>query len=97
MKNKIGKNLNEMNHYVQEILRNLFEMADDEMIRQIYKSGNLLEIETGDFLFHQGDLQNQMYIVLYGRLRALSENEGNVHLLGDIDAGETVGELAFLT
>jgi hypothetical protein len=56
LKNKIGKNLNEMNHYVQEILRNLFEMADDEMIRQIYKSGNLLEIETGDFLFHQGDL-----------------------------------------
>ena len=84
-------------HY-QRILFRLFGDADLEFIDQILSSGKSLELETGQFLFHQGDTGNSLYIVLSGRFRALATQNDNVlHALGDIGEGEPIGEFALFT
>lgn len=84
-------------HY-QRILFRLFGDSDVEFIDQILSSGRTLELETGQFLFHQGDTGNSLYIVLSGRFRALATQNDNVlHALGDIGEGEPIGEFALFT
>lgn len=73
----------------------LFGELDDELVTQILEKGKALELDTGAFLFHQGDKDNSLYIVLSGRFRALAEQgDGTLHALGDIGEGEPVGEFA---
>ena len=63
---------------------------------QILETGNTHEVEIGQFLFHQGDKENSLYIVLSGRFRALAEqSDGTFHLLGDIGEGEPIGDTHF--
>jgi NTE family protein len=77
------------------ILLRLFGELDDELVTQILEKGKALELDTGAFLFHQGDKDNSLYIVLSGRFRALAEQgDGTLHALGDIGEGEPVGEFA---
>lgn len=82
-----------MNHFYST----LFPDFDKDTIQQLFDNGKQLELITGQYLFKQGQIQDSMYIVLKGRLRAISDNEGSGKILGDIGAGETVGELAFFT
>jgi NTE family protein len=77
------------------ILVSLFGELDEELLTQILNKGKALEMDTGNFLFHQGDRDNSLYIVLSGRFRALAEqSDGILHALGDIGEGEPIGEFA---
>ncbi|RIW18189.1 hypothetical protein D0X99_00370 [Algoriphagus lacus] len=79
----------------RKILLNLFGELEEELIEQILDSGQTLEVDSGQFLFHQGDLDNALYIVLSGRFRALATlDDGALHALGDIGEGEPIGEFA---
>ena len=79
----------------RKILLNLFGELEEDLIEQILDSGQTLEVESGQFLFHQGDTDNSLYIVLSGRFRALAKQEdGMLHALGDIGEGEPIGEFA---
>ena len=79
----------------RKILLNLFGELEEEILGQILDSGQTLEIESGQFLFHQGDTDNALYIVLSGRFRALAkQDDGFLHALGDIGEGEPIGEFA---
>src|ERR1700677_2438452 len=52
----------------------------------------------GQALFHEGDKDDCLYIVLAGRLGAFARNEdGNEVLIRQMLAGETVGEMALLS
>lgn len=82
---------------LQYLLTDLLPELDQESIDLIYASGKQIDLQTGEYLFYQGEEKNNMYFVLRGRLRAISEKEGERTILGDITAGETVGELAFFT
>jgi NTE family protein len=83
------------NPHNRAILLRLFGELDDELITQILDKGRALELDTGEFLFRQGDKDNSLYIVLSGRFRALAEqNDGTLHALGDIGEGEPIGEFA---
>jgi NTE family protein len=54
--------------------------------------------EGGAVLFERGDPGDAAYFVISGRLRAIStDGEGKRRVLGDIKAGETVGEVAVLS
>lgn len=87
----------EFNETLNVLLENLFGDLDKNSIKQIFDSLRQVELQTGDYLFHQGEDQNDMYILISGRLRAISESNGDLLILGDIGAGETVGELGFFT
>jgi NTE family protein len=90
MKNKFD------DHY-RELLSNLFGEMEESSLRQIFEGGKKTELDTGQYLFRQGDTENDLYVVLSGRLRAINEDKNGITILGDIAEGEPVGELALFT
>ncbi|HXZ96429.1 MAG TPA: patatin-like phospholipase family protein [Burkholderiales bacterium] len=55
-------------------------------------------LSPGVELFHQGDAADAVFFVLSGLLRvATKENEQVERVINEIKAGETIGEVAFLT
>lgn len=83
------------NEHNRKILLRLFGNLEEDLIDQILENGKSLELETGTFLFHQGDKDNSLYIVISGRFRALAQqHDGALHALGDIGEGEPIGEFA---
>lgn len=77
------------------ILRRLFGELEETLLTQLLEQSKTLELDAGDTLFRQGDTDNSLYIVLTGRCRALAvQDDGKLHALGDIGAGEPIGEFA---
>jgi NTE family protein len=83
-------------HYLH-VLGKLFQELDTDSLSQLLEKGKLLHIETGHYLFRQGDHHTALYIVLAGRLRAIAEDRQGVQILGDIGEGEPTGEFALFT
>jgi NTE family protein len=53
---------------------------------------------SGDFLFHQGDQADALYLLVYGRLSVRVRDENDRELLvGEIAPGEAVGEMALFS
>lgn len=75
-----------------------FNEIDDEGISEIIDACEEIDLTAGEYLFKQDDASDSLYILLSGRLRAIKEDEDNFPtVLGDIGAGEPVGEFAFFT
>jgi NTE family protein len=83
-------------HY-RRLLSNLFGEIEENSLKQIFESGKKIELDSGEYLFRQGDKKNDLYIVLSGRLRAINQDKSNTVVLGDIAEGEPVGEIALFT
>jgi NTE family protein len=81
----------------EELFMRLFPEVEKEVAQHILESAQLKILSAGELLFKQGDVHRNMYILLKGRLRAISGSSKKLKVLGDIGPGETVGELAFLT
>ena len=57
-----------------------------------------VQINAGQVLHHQGDESDSIYIVLNGRLRAITNGEkGKMTVVGEYGQGESVGELEVMT
>ncbi|GMQ25990.1 hypothetical protein Aoki45_26720 [Algoriphagus sp. oki45] len=80
-----------------QLFHKLFGELSDDFINQILNSGTKKHLNTGEYLFHQGDRQNVLFIVISGRLRAIKEDVRGTRILGDIGEGEPVGEFALFT
>ncbi|MBN8680958.1 MAG: patatin-like phospholipase family protein [Chitinophagales bacterium] len=83
-------------HY-RPYLSQLFGELTNAQLEQVFAASHVHQFETGQFLFQQGDTDNTLYIVLSGRLRVIQQTEAGTRLLGDIAAGEPVGEFALFT
>ncbi|HEX5625820.1 MAG TPA: cyclic nucleotide-binding domain-containing protein, partial [Saprospiraceae bacterium] len=81
----------------KQLLLRLFGEVTDEELDQILAVTEQLVFETGRYVFHQGDRENALYIVLSGRLRVLNETAEGVRILGDVTEGEPVGEFSLFT
>jgi predicted acylesterase/phospholipase RssA/CRP-like cAMP-binding protein len=85
------------NNRYRPYLTQLFgEIADDQW-EQVLAVADIIHVEVGQYLFKEDDKENALYIVLTGRLRALHQTDEGLHILGDVSAGEPVGELALFT
>jgi CRP-like cAMP-binding protein len=85
------------NTHMHQALSRLFGNMDDEHISHILSIARQIEFEPGQYVFKQGEVGSAFYIVLSGRFRAL-ENAGNsIYILGDISAGEPIGEFSLFT
>jgi NTE family protein len=83
------------NPHNRDILLRLFGELEEQVFTEILDKGKLLDHQAGEFLFHQGDLDNALYVVMSGRYRALAhQHDGTLHALGDIGEGEPIGEFA---
>jgi predicted acylesterase/phospholipase RssA/CRP-like cAMP-binding protein len=85
------------NTHLHQSLSRLFGDLDEEHIGHILSIAKQQSFEAGQYVFKQGEVGGAFYIVLSGRFRAL-ENAGNsIYILGDISAGEPIGEFSLFT
>jgi lysophospholipid hydrolase len=58
-----------------------------------------MQATAGQVLWRPGDVSDSFYIVINGRLRAISDTEGQdgVKIVGEYGQGDTVGELDVIT
>jgi predicted acylesterase/phospholipase RssA len=88
--------MSDFRHYMS-YLTQLFGDLSQKQLENVFSVSKVLHIETGDYIFQEGDEENSLYIVLTGRLRALHQTTEGIKLLGDISAGEPVGEFSLFT
>ncbi|MDB5280228.1 MAG: hypothetical protein JWR61_5183 [Ferruginibacter sp.] len=91
------ENLTNPDRHHLNILSKLFHDLGYDAICKIHAAGEKQQIDSGEYLFRQGDIQDSLYIVLSGRLRAVHEDNGALQILGDIGEGEPTGEFALFT
>jgi len=89
-------------HFQHELLisnlARIFGEFDDTMLSLIEPKLEWIEIGGGETLFHQNDIDNTLYFVISGRLKALiTDADGRSKVIGEIVRGETVGEMAVFT
>jgi NTE family protein len=95
---KLDSDNQQQRELLNTILRNHFASDNAEILEAIQSEAEYIDLGSGETLFRQGDSSDDVYFVLSGRLRALSENEpGAGKILGEIGRGETIGELAMFT
>jgi lysophospholipid hydrolase len=57
-----------------------------------------MQVNAGQVLWRPEDVSDSFYIVINGRLRAITEKEvGGVKITGEYGQGDTVGELDVIT
>ncbi|MEW5869600.1 MAG: cyclic nucleotide-binding and patatin-like phospholipase domain-containing protein [Chloroflexota bacterium] len=77
------------------ILTRLFGELDKATLNELQSNLEWLHLNSGQVLFRQGDPGEAMYIVVQGRLRfAVEEPGGRSRILGEVGAGESIGEFA---
>lgn len=68
------------------------------LILHIDASLDWMQVNAGQVLWRPNDVSDSFYIVINGRLRAISEGKnGKVKIEGEYGQGETVGELDVIT
>lgn len=55
------------------------------------------QVNAGHVIYREGDPSDSFYIVINGRLRAISDKDGAVDVLGEYGQGDSVGELDVIT
>ncbi|PFH52298.1 hypothetical protein AMATHDRAFT_57351 [Amanita thiersii Skay4041] len=68
------------------------------LVLHIDASLDWMQVNAGQVLWRTNDTSDSFYIVINGRLRAITENEkGGVTIMGEYGQGDTVGELDVIT
>ena len=79
-------------------LKELFGDLDAASLHALQEQMDWQHYSNGDVIFRQGDPSDGMYIVVNGRLHITAVTaEGAVRHIGEIGAGQTVGEFSLLT
>jgi len=73
---------------IGEVQQDIFESLTNAFIWQTY--------QPGETIFAQGDVGEEMFLLLTGRVRVSSEMDSSVHVLGELGRGTMFGELALL-
>lgn len=47
--------------HFQELLSNLFGEVDKDILKEIFESGTIKQIDAGDYLFKQGEGKNELF------------------------------------
>jgi lysophospholipid hydrolase len=69
-----------------------------DVVLQIDASLDWMQVNAGQVLWRPQDASDSFYIVINGRLRAITEKEvGGVKIAGEYGQGDTVGELDVIT
>ena len=81
-----------------EALPRLFGTLGEGTLREIAERVHWLHLRSGDRLIAQGELRDDLFIPVTGRLQAVAEEVGaEPRVLGEISRGESAGEMALLT
>lgn len=75
----------------------LFESLSDKEVSNFLRSGTVLSLQPGDRIIRQGDVGDEMYIILSGVAEAVSRKEDQEHSLAIMSKGQIFGEVAFIS
>lgn len=76
----------------------VFGTLDEAGLAQVERESEWIDLKRGQVLMRQGEPGDRVFVLLAGRLQAVhTEPDGRTRVVGDIAAGETVGEMAFFT
>ncbi len=76
----------------------LGDTITQDTVQNVQARSEWITLLSGEFLFRENDPADALYIVVNGRLRATAlDSNGLTVDLGEVGAGETVGEYALLT
>ncbi|BCS31809.1 cyclic nucleotide-binding protein [Luteitalea sp. TBR-22] len=76
----------------------IFGDLDGQALADIDDASDWVDLKRGGILMRQGDTGDRVFVLLSGRLQAVHEGaNGASRVVGDIAAGETVGEMSFFT
>ena len=75
----------------------LFESLSDKEVSNFLRSGTVLSLQPGDRIIRQGDVGDEMYIILSGVAEAVSRKEDQEHSLAIMSKGKIFGEVAFIS
>ncbi|MGA2621075.1 MAG: patatin-like phospholipase family protein [Thermoguttaceae bacterium] len=75
----------------------LFRGVDESALAQLALRSQRVRLAGGETLMRQGDKGDGLYVVLSGRLQSFVGSAYRDVLVGEVGAGETVGEMAVLT
>jgi len=78
-------------------LSRVFGPLDEPTLRALYEKAAWRQLECGEVLCRQGEPGEEMYIVVQGRLRFAAETPTGERDLGEVGAGESIGEFALLS
>ncbi|HRO01322.1 MAG TPA: cyclic nucleotide-binding domain-containing protein, partial [Nitrobacter sp.] len=95
---KSDPDLQQRDALLQTVLRDYFASDNAAILHTIRSEAEYVDLVSGTILLRQGDISNDVYFVLSGRLHAFSETESGARkILGEIGRGETIGELALFS
>ncbi len=70
--------------------------GSNTLVKPAQKSGYFLEVKEGEYVFREGDLGTEMYILHEGKVEILSGSGTNEQLLAVLEKGDFFGEMAVL-
>ena len=73
----------------------LFQGASPELLRDVALQLSPIVFTPGDYVFHAGDIGNEVYFVGDGNLEVISADGKTIH--GTLSAGDFFGEIALLS
>lgn len=95
MKKVITKHRNDQ---LELALSKLFGKMDQELFEFILPLLEWKEILGNQYLFHQGDVGGDLYIMISGRMYAIIKHSDKAEkIVGQISRGETIGEMSLFT
>lgn len=95
---KHDPDLQQRDALLQTVLRDYFASDNAAILNTIRSEAEYVDLVSGAILLRQGDISDDVYFVLSGRLHAFSETDsGTRKILGEIGRGETIGELALFS
>jgi predicted acylesterase/phospholipase RssA/CRP-like cAMP-binding protein len=81
-----------------EILPHLYGPLNPDMLKSIEEEVEWIHIPFGQALFHQGDQESDLYLLVSGRLQVcVPDKTGGERKAAEIKRGEIVGEMAMFT
>jgi NTE family protein/lysophospholipid hydrolase len=81
-----------------EILPHLYGPLNPEMLTSIEEEVEWVHLPFGQALFHQGDQESDLYLLVSGRLQVcVGGKDGAERKVAEIKRGEIVGEMAMFT
>lgn len=87
-----------LEHYrLEAVLPGLFGPLETAAMEQIEREAVWVRLDRGELLLKQGDKDRNLYILMRGRLQAEHRSDGAHHVVGQVRAGECVGEMALFT
>jgi CRP-like cAMP-binding protein len=74
----------------------IFGGVEISTLEKLLAGAELVQVETGDTLFTEGDLDNSVYVLEKGRVGVYRTWQGREYLLRELSSGDCLGEMAMI-